>query len=368
MEKGKKKQIVLASVLKPVDDTRMFEKFAMTLATLSDTEVHVIGIASRLSPQLRKNIHLHPFRSFKRISLRRLAAPWTVLFRTLRIRPDIFIFTTHELIWQAFLIKLLSGAKVMYDVQEDYRINILHTTAFPQSLRPIVATYVRLKERFSCLFVDHHFLAEKSYAKVLTFIGEKFTVLENRVSQSVVQTKSKNPDDKVRLLFTGTLDDNTGVFEAINFAEKLHAADRRVMLKIIGYAARNKTRERLKTVIHDKPFIELIGGDTLVPHSQIMNEIAKADFGIISYPINPVTQSKTPTKYFEYVASRLPVLLLTNHERWAHLIHDADAGVLVDGLSPAATLEKMRSGIFYRKTLSDIFWGERQFLSLPEFN
>lgn len=43
----KKRRIVLASILKPVDDTRMTEKLGATLAQVEGNEVYVIGYPSR---------------------------------------------------------------------------------------------------------------------------------------------------------------------------------------------------------------------------------------------------------------------------------------------------------------------------------
>jgi hypothetical protein len=46
----KKRRIVLASVLKPVDDTRMFEKIGVSLAGADEAEVIIIGYPSQRPP------------------------------------------------------------------------------------------------------------------------------------------------------------------------------------------------------------------------------------------------------------------------------------------------------------------------------
>ena len=39
----RKKKVLFVAVLKPVNDTRMYEKFARTLAEADSFEVHVVG-------------------------------------------------------------------------------------------------------------------------------------------------------------------------------------------------------------------------------------------------------------------------------------------------------------------------------------
>ena len=46
----KKQRIVLASVLKPVDDTRMFEKIGKSLSDNPDFEIFIIGYPSKQPP------------------------------------------------------------------------------------------------------------------------------------------------------------------------------------------------------------------------------------------------------------------------------------------------------------------------------
>src|SRR5688572_16247844 len=155
MQEEKKRTIVIASILKPVDDTRMYGKIAQTLSTLPHTTVHVIGFPS--AHQQDGSIIRHPLKKFGRISLARIKSRFTVLKICLTLRPDIFITTTHELLGVGMLLKLLTRCRLIYDIQENYYRNILYTTTFPLLLRPLVALAVRLKEVVTSIFVDHFF-------------------------------------------------------------------------------------------------------------------------------------------------------------------------------------------------------------------
>ena len=128
----KKRRIVLASVLKPVDDTRMFEKMGTSLA--ATYAVHIVGYPGNAALLEHDSLFVHPLRPFRRISLGRMLAPWRILTRVVALRPAVFVFCTHELIFVALLARLLTSCRLVYDVRENYYRNILYTAAFPRAL------------------------------------------------------------------------------------------------------------------------------------------------------------------------------------------------------------------------------------------
>src|SRR5690606_8480188 len=130
---------------------------------------------------------------------------------------------THELLLPGVFLKILLGCRLFYDVQENYYRNIIHTPAFPKFLRPILATYVRVKEWCSAPFIDHYFLAEASYQTELPFLRKKYTIIENKYKGRRIPTDKKCTSDRnFHFIFSGTLAQSTGVFIAIELACKLH--------------------------------------------------------------------------------------------------------------------------------------------------
>lgn len=363
----KKRRIVLASVLKPVNDTRMTEKMAATLAASGKHEVHVIGYpsAERISDD---KIQFHAFPAFGRISLGRLMARLKTLEITLKVRPELLIVTTHELLGVAIANRILFGTKIIYDVQENYSRNIRFTNAFPRGTRALIAGLVRLKERVSSGFISQFILAEKSYRDELTFVKNKFTIIENkcRVPEGFIRTGSP---DRFRLVFTGTLADSTGVLEAIQLAKMLHALEPKIQLHIVGYCQQPDVLKLIEKEVAAHSFITLTGGKNLVPHSIIIDAIAHADFGIIYYPMSPHLENKTPTKLFEYLALRLPILL-QNHRPWTDRCAPYSASLSVDFLhpDPNALVDQMRSARFFTSHPEDVTWTseEQKLLTLVD--
>jgi hypothetical protein len=365
MEEFKKSKVVFASVLKPVDDTRMFEKMAQSLASTGKFEIHIIGYPSRLEPALA-NVFIHPLEPFKRISFRRLWAPVEVLKKIWQIKPDVIVINTHELLGAAVTLRLLTGCKVCYDVQENYFRNILHTKIFPAYLRPFIASYVRAKEISFSPLINHFILAEQGYENEIWFTGRKKTILENKVKKIQHHFPKKSDDDGfIHLLFSGTLAETTGVFEGIQLAKELYKENNKIRLTIIGYCALEAVLEKIKAAIQSAPYIELLGGNELVPHSFILQQIIQSDFGIISYPPNPSTENALPTKLFEYLGAHLPILL-ADYKPWVDRCAPYAAAIVVryDDIDADRIVYEIQTEKFYTSNPGNIYWEGDLFINL----
>jgi hypothetical protein len=365
MQEIKKRRIVIASVLKPVDDTRMFEKMGISLASLY--KVDIIGYPSAGAPAW-PGIDFHPLTPFRRLSRQRFLAPFFILSKILRLKPDLLIVTTHELLWQALIAKMFTGTRVIYDVRENYRRNILHTTSFPFPLRPLLALWVTVKEKAAGLFIDHYLLAEAGYALELSFQHGHYTILENKFRKPVsVSSRSQGKHGRLRLIFSGTLALSTGIFTAIDLSTRLHQLLPQVHLTIIGYCAQENVLQKIRSAVEGKDFITLIGGDQLVPHAAIVKEIQESDFGIISYPFNPSTVNTIPTKLYEYLGCKLPILLVS-HPAWVALAGKYDAAIVFEEVAPdvARIVSEIQQRNFYTAEPAGIFWEENTLLQTVE--
>jgi len=356
----KKRRIVLASLLKPLNDPRMFEKMGVSLAQSGRYEVHLIGYPSKEDMGV-PTIRFHALPKFRRLSLGRIRARLKVLGFTIKAKPELFIVTTHELLGVALLIRILFGVKIIYDVQENYWRNIMYTDAFPTGTRTIIASLVRFKEMIISPLIHHFILAEKGYLTELSFAENKCTVIENKCKLPAGFQREPTVG-VIQLLFTGTIAESTGVFPAINLAKKLHAAEPKIRLNIIGYCSQAHVHQKINKEVSENKFITLTGGNEFVPHGSILNAIAKADFGIICYPMSPHIENKSPTKLYEYLACQLPILL-QDHPPWAVICKPYNASVAIDfeQLDTESILKKIHSGSFYSAPPEGMTWsGEEE--------
>jgi glycosyltransferase involved in cell wall biosynthesis len=315
-----KKRIVVASVLKPVSDTRMTEKIAASLSHDEHLDIHVIGYPSRYTS--KDKITLHSFAPFKRISFKRIFTPFKILRIIRQLNPAVLIVTTHELLGVALLAKLFTRSKMVYDIQENYFLNILHTNAFHRLIKYPVAAYVRAKEIIATRWVDHFFLAEEIYAEQLPFVKGRNTLVLNKAN--IDFARALQIQKPLALLFSGTLSQGTGVFEAIALAKEFHKIEPEIRLTIIGFAARARDYQAIQAQIQQAPFIRLVGGNSLVNHEEIVQAIASSGAGIVSYVPNPATEGRTPTKLYEYISAGLPILFARPYPQWESVAKQSD--------------------------------------------
>lgn len=324
--------IVIASVLKPVYEPRMYEKIAITLSKNQGAMIHVIGYGSadRASGD---SLLTYGLGTFKRLSFKRLFAGFKVLRLLFSIKPTFAIACTHELLVPFLLYKLFNpSAKLIYDLQENYYLNIIHTHAFPIFLRWPIALWVRFKEILTLPFFFKIISAENCYLNEMPFIKSKAVVIANKALLDPILVEARKNallTERTCLLFSGTISSDYGIYEAIDLTEKLYAADPTFYLRIVGYCANQKEQRKLQEYIQGKSFVQAGSIDKPISHSDILKAMREANWGLIAYQDNVATRNRIPTKLYEYISHQLPVLCTTNPV-WQELITSYDAGLCIN--------------------------------------
>jgi glycosyltransferase involved in cell wall biosynthesis len=345
----------------------MYEKFGISISGMEGLEVHIAGFKPAEERDRREEkqgkLIFHPIFNFKRLSLSRLFAPWKLFKILLKVKPHIIIATTFEILIVTILYKILFGAVMLYDVQENYYRNILYNKTYPPLIRNILAIYTRLIEYISRPFISQYILAERNYEKEFSFSKGKSIVIENKYKNlpgeqpvlSRIRPRSRTP---IRLLYSGTISEEYGIFEAVNLAEKLHETDYHISLEIIGYCSKIQTLTELKRRIDGKNFISLTGGSSIVNHQIIIKAINKADFGLLSYQPNKSTENCIPTRLFEYQAHLLPMIIQEN-KLWEEICKPYQSALFINyrNFDHHSLLRQMTHTVFYPKgPVQDIFW------------
>ncbi len=319
-----KPKVVIASILRPVDDHRMYEKLGRTIADLHVCEVHIIGYCSHRRVR-EQNIVFHALYHFPRMSVERILAPLPFLRKLVQLRPEVVIVNSPENLIVSIVYKILFGKRIFYDVLENYQANIWFANTFPVFVRRLLGGIVRLIEWVSRPFITEFWLAEQVYAQELPFVKGKYRFIENRYIRTTdVIVKPRRAGR--RLLYSGTIGESYGVFDAVALVKRLHAADPHFTLTIIGYAAQASVRNQLYDAVAGLDYIELMGIDTLVPHNEIIRQFQKADIALLPYQVNEATKGRVPTKYYEYIVHSLP-FLMSNNPFWEELARPYSTGV-----------------------------------------
>ncbi len=363
-----KKQIFIASTLKPIDDTRSYRKIGVSLAKTNKYEIKIAGFGTKNSSKTA-NIQFIPLGIFNRISLKRLLVPFLILSKILNFKPSVLIISTHELIIPAIFYKVIfPSSKIIYDVRENYFVNIMSQQVFPKFLRIPLAYWVRFKEHVSKSIISLYIIAEESYCDELKFLHKKrFIVLQNKAL--VNENFERTPIKTLRnIVFTGNLSRNSGVLKAVHLFDQISKDIPNVKLKIIGHSPSLKFLKTLQSEIVKRDSVTLIGGKSPVDHQEIISIIKKADLGIVSYQLNPSNRNCLPTKVFEYLAFKLP-FICEEQTKWSDYANSYNLAfpTKIDRID-SDHLTKWLGNINYPTDITSSLWSTDEAILLATFN
>jgi len=347
--------ILLASVLKPVDDTRMLGKFARTLAALG-ARVAVAGRGS-VASSLPGNISQHPIFWGGRLSLGRLGAQvryWRLLRQ---LRPALVVVHAPELLPLTLLWRALGrNRQFIYDIRENYALNVSTQGVYAGLMRRTLASALPWVEGLAARRAAALTLAEESYAAELPFLRllppSRVVVLENKYQPAPTEQLPTTPrplpapTKPLRLLYSGTISELNGLRVAVGLAEILHASwPGGAQLTIIGFCQQPALLAELQQLAAaEASWLTLIGGAALVPHAQVVAAMGRSHLGLLPYRPHPSTERCRPTKLFEYLAHGLPVLVPPN-PLWTAPVHACQAGLVVDFTQPAAAAAQVAAAL-----------------------
>lgn len=320
------KKIVIASVLKPVDDVRSYWKIAQSLAKTNKYDVNIIGIDAK-KQTVPDNIHFHPHSLSRAQWFKRIWTRILIGLKIIHIRPSVVVITTYELIYVSILAKAFIGCHVIYDVQENYSLNVQLSPGFH---RKIFAAYIQLKEWIGRQFFNQYWLAEECYLGELKTPSHRTVVIENKANQHKINEERKHG---LNVLFTGTISSYSGAMDAMSLMKSLTELSPQLQGLFIGQIHDDALKKWMEQQVQDFPNIQLNMSSNPIPHEEILNKIVWAHLGIISYQENRVNRNKIPTKLYEYSRYRLPYLIQEN-TKWSKLGIQLGGAIPVDLKSP----------------------------------
>lgn len=323
-------RIVIASVLKPVLDTRLYEKLGLSLAQKNKYEINIIGFWSKNIPA-HPSMNFYPIFDFKRNSLKRLFASWKYYKLLIKVKPSIIVVSTAELLPLSIIYKIIYGSKLCYDVQENYYRNIRYTPTYPKAIRTGLAWAVRLLENGADRWIDQYWLAEECYAYERSFPEHKSAIIRNkfRPLKPIKPACPLSQLPKIRLLYTGTIAENYGIFKAIELAKNISKIHPDTTLLIVGFAPSEAVRKKLGDEIKIYPFITLKTDKKPIPHEEIIDSISESDFALLPYQPDKSIENCFPTKIWEYMAHSLP-MIIQYHGKWTRYCHKHQSCVSID--------------------------------------
>lgn len=324
-------EIAILSNLKPCNEVRMYERFAISLAKTNKYAINIIGIASKKLPDNTHNIRFQQLQNTGRSFKNRLLSVVECYRLIKKVKPGIIISTTPQLLPALVFYKWLHRCKIIYDVQEDYYQNLRHLDVYKFPKSWILSTLVRGLEKITQPWIAHFILAEKCYEQSLPFIESRYTIIENKFADISVKGRDKN--EKLTLLFSGIISSYSGIYTAIDFYKKLKNHTDYVNFRIIGFSYDERIQKELSLLAENEVDVTLIGIDHFVDHEEIIREIKSADLGIVCHQYNKVSKNKIPSKLYEYCYLQLPFVVQKN-THWDKVGKEIGPAIAVDFKEP----------------------------------
>jgi glycosyltransferase involved in cell wall biosynthesis len=331
-------QICHLTVLNPALHSRIFYKEARAQQQ-TELSVCIVGQVVAKGPFVQEEITIFPLPVASRGLWGRLRLHVQLVAHLLfSIRAQVYQVHTPELLPLALILKWAFRAKVIYDVHEDYYLNIRHGGAYPVWLRRRLANAVRRLECFAVRQIDHTLYAEQCYDNMLAAPAGTHTVLPNYFSLPpfAPQPEAQLPNMPVMGYF-GTIARNWGILETVALwqAVNLHTP---VYLLIAGVAYEGRllaeVRARLLAANLPGRFI-LVGGDSYVAYDTLIDHMQACTFLTGLYHPAPNIKDRIPTKFYEAMALGKP-LVFTHNPPWDELNHAHRFGLGIDLNSIAA--------------------------------
>ena len=360
---GYKIKTVIASVLKPVDDTRMYEKLGLSLLQTNRYEVNIIGFVSK-SPPPNKEIRFFQLFRMKRNSYKRLFASFKLLFYFTRIQPELLILTTYEILPAALVYKFFRPrVKLVYDIQENYALNVVSNNSH-SNLSILLARGIEYLESFSQALVSLNLLAEKNYAKEIRYLAKSVVILNKYSPSKGVPNKAyeakfaykKESERYPVLIFSGTISKDYGAMQSIGLVKELANLYPMLSAKFIGQVHDKYLLKRLLN-IDDSHFRFYIDSNP-IPHDVIMAEMAGADFGLVAHQPSESIKNCFPTRIYELMALKKPIIL-QNHPPWKNYCERWDACIAIDynDYDVHWLADQIKNRTFYTRGVpDDIYW------------
>jgi len=255
-----------------------------------------------------------------------------VLLLALKERARIYHFHDPELIPVGLLLKL-SGARVIYDVHEDYPASIRRSEWLPPLIRDIVASMFDVFERGMHYLFDHIIPATEHIST--RFHRSKTTIVHNYpiLQYFSDRTSVELPRRGRRIIYIGGLSEIRGVRETVQAMEYIDEG-LQAELKLVGGFHNREFEEELRAMeVFSK--VDFTG---FIPYKEVQRHLCTADIGMVMYHPLPNHIEAMPVKMFEYMLMGLPVVA-SNFPLWKDIIEGNKCGLTADPMNPREIAE-----------------------------
>ena len=303
-------------------DVRIFYKEARTLARVYE----VVLLAPGTQEEQRGRVRIRPLGT-KKGRLHRVAVlGWRALRKAWATRAGVYHFHDPELIPLGLALKMLTSARVVYDIHEDYPRQILSKPWIHSTFRKPMVWGMGLLERLAARFFDSSVAATPGIAR--RFPPSKTVIVRNfpRVEELIANREEVIPyhERPNWAVYVGGIGFVRGAIEMVKAVEHVNIpAD-----LVFAGNLESKTLQNTLAALPGWGRTRFLGW---LDRPQVRDVLGKARVGLVL--LHPLSryQESWPVKLFEYMAAGIP-FVASDFPLWREL--GEGAGLFVDPLDP----------------------------------
>lgn len=336
-----KKRVCHISTAHPENDGRILFKqctslskagYDVSLIVTSDKEKVINGV--KIIPLSKNNNRI--YRMFYKTK--------EAYSKAVNVDADIYHFHDPELIPLGKKLKKI-GKKVIYDVHEDMPKQILSKKYLGNmKIRKVISKYFNKYEKNNSKGFDSIVTTQDEFKEKFINYHNNIVVVKNFAMKDIIDKADpivmKESEGKFIIIYIGSITKIRGIKEMINSTERFKGE---VELWLIGnWESEELFKEcsQLAGYKYTKYFGKL-------PVSEIYKYVKAADLGMSILHPTPNYKEAIPTKVFEYMGCKLPVVL-SDFPFWRELF--GDIGMYVNPLN----INDIVSAIEYYKSNREV--------------
>ncbi len=333
-------KVCLLNVLHEPFDKRVFQKVARSL-TGAGYEVVSICPCAGLPPEETNGVRfvaIPPAKSKKH----RLLSVWRLIHLGRKEHADVYMGPEPESWVAALALKLFTGAKVVFDMHEHAPTEF--SKFFPKPVRPLLEWLTRRAMRVFARFTDLIILTRQSFdveweglptPRALVINTNHLQAPCAAIPESLRERYVKYPT----VIHQGQFGEARGSFQLLEAMKLVVKEIPGIRCMLLGDYV-SGSEETYRNAVNEAGLAGHIHFLGTAPYEAVPAHIAVARAGLILFQPGLLNHTLAmPHKLFDYMREKKPVVAPDFALEVAHIVKEADCGILVDVTNPRAIAE-----------------------------
>lgn len=321
-------KIMMLSTVHQPKDIRIMQKEAISL---SQAGHDVSFLVTSDKEEVYKGVKIIPIKPAKSRKIRMFLRPFAVIREVRKHRPDVIHAHDPELLPALMWLKLF-GYTVVYDAHEDFPAQTRSKHFIAENKREFAAKWAERYINFCVKRMHYVFVATPTIKEKLEPHNKNISVVNNFPLLTEFGEPPEWSKRRKAIVYFG------GGYEKRGFTELMEVlAISKLPLEFGGIVEPESYREKIvKTegwqYVNDHGYVS--------SRKEVQRMMDECSLGIITYYPEPNHVLSQPIKFFEYMASAIP-MVVSDFPYWRQLLDGCDCAFFVDPKNPQDIAEKL---------------------------